>query len=79
MDFLTRIPPNWFLWSLLDRRSSITHAGDTHERLYWMVQLQHVMGGRLVSATGDTPEEAFEEALDKIAKQYPILHYPNRT
>lgn len=77
MDFLTRIPPDWFLWSLRDRRASITYAGDTHrDRLYWIVELQHVNGGRLVAGTGDTPEEAFDKAISMVERVREIDETP---
>lgn len=68
-DF-TAIPKDWFLMRLVNLHSTIAFRGERHEPLHpgWLCELQHVEGGRLTSATANSPNAAVKAAASKTQK-----------
>lgn len=63
---LSIIPKDWFLQRLCDVRSPIHTTKDRHEHLAWGCELQHVNGGRLQRATGETPQQALDSCVERV-------------
>lgn len=64
----TEIPERWFIYHLGEQRSPIRFAGDMHvptgePYMRWQCQVQHVLGGRLLTSNGATMQEAIHNAI----------------
>lgn len=65
---LSGIPPNWFLYYLIDERTGTTYKGDTHTHIHWKCALQHILGGRLMVSNGSTAQEAIDAAVNAVVQ-----------
>ena len=64
---LSVIQQGWYLWSLKDVRTPIRKVGDIPQHVCWLAELQiNDGGGRLTSGMGATPQEALDEAVEKV-------------
>ena len=62
------IPKNWFVYGLIHNHSACNHRDVLHSPGNWSAELQHRVGGCLVTATGVTPQDALYNAVVEIKR-----------
>ena len=73
-ESLNTIPKDWWLEHLGENRLPIRYRGDRHtvvnSRTRWEARLQHVNGGLLTSAEGETAADALSRAVRAIKEHH---------
>ena len=62
------IPKNWFVYALIHNHSACNYRDVLHSPGNWSAELQHIVGGCLVKATGETPQAAMQNAIKEIKR-----------
>lgn len=75
---LSIIPDGWFLERLTHSHTPIKFAHNVHQpsgpivdgKKPWLVELQHVKGGRLTKGAGDSPSGALARAVYEVEMRW---------